>query len=280
MAKKEDDGSVKTATGYVRPLAVASIFLASWMYAMKPPSASSLDSLKLLRVLDLKGATHHVQGIDTDAKRLWVTSVDTPNRKGYLHEFSMTAGESLRVVEIQDGERFHPGGISSDAKSLWVPVAEYRANSTSVIQRRNKRTLQLELQFAVPDHIGCLAVTPRFLIGGNWDSRDFYIWSQRGELIRKVASPTSNAYQDMKFDSKYLVASGVLAGGAGAIDWLDAGTMQVVHRLTAGRTDRGDLYTREGMAVRGDRLFLLPEDSPSRLFVFSRLSWLSKRLSP
>jgi len=242
------------------------------MSAMKPPSASSLDRLNLVRVLELKGATHHVQGIDTDAKRLWVTSVDARNRKGYLHEFSMTAGEPLRVVDIQDGARFHPGGIASDAKSLWVPVAEYRANSTSVIQRRNKRTLQLEFQFAVPDHIGCLAVTPAFLIGGNWDSRDFYVWSRRGELVRKIASATSNAYQDMKFDSKYVVASGVLADRTGAIDWLDADTMQLVHRLTAGRTDRGDLYTREGMAVRRDRLFLLPEDSPSRLFVFSLFS--------
>jgi len=59
-------------------------------------------------VLELKGATHHVQGVDTDAKRLWVTSVDTPRRKGYLHEFSMRTGESLRAIEIQDAERFHP----------------------------------------------------------------------------------------------------------------------------------------------------------------------------
>ena len=269
MPKKMDDGSVKPAGGWVRPLALASTLLASWMYAAQPQSAASLDRLKLVRVLELKGSTHHVQGIDTDEKRLWVTSVDTPKRKGYLQEFSMPTGESLRIVEIQDGERFHPGGISSDAKSLWIPVAEYRANSTSVIQRRNKRTLKLEFQFAVPDHIGCIAVTPRFLIGGNWDSRDFYVWTHRGELIRKIASATSNAYQDMKFDSKYIVASGLLADRTGAIDWLDAGTMQVVHRLTAGRTDRGDPYTREGMAVRRDRLFLLPEDSPSRLFVFS-----------
>src|SRR5882672_1520181 len=107
MPKKIDDGSVKPAA-----LALASIALASWMYAMKPPSASSLDSLTLVRVLELKGATYHVQGIDSDAKRLWVTSVDTPRRKGYLHEFSMATGESLRFIEIEDGERFHPGGIA------------------------------------------------------------------------------------------------------------------------------------------------------------------------
>src|SRR5437867_753326 len=145
----------------MRPLAVVSILCSACLNAAPPPPlASSLDSLKLVRILNLKGATHHVQGIDTDAKRLWVTSVDTPSRKGYLQEFSLKTGGSLRAVEIQDGERFHPGGIASDAKSLWVPVAEYRANSTSIIQRRSKVTLQLEFQFAVPDHIGCIAVTP------------------------------------------------------------------------------------------------------------------------
>jgi hypothetical protein len=256
MPKTMHDGSVKPAA-----LALALIVLASG-------SASSLDGLPLVRVLELKGATYHVQGIDADAKRLWVTSVDTPRRKGYLHEFSMSTGESLRVVEIEDGERFHPGGIASSARSLWVPIAEYRASSTSVIQRRSKRTLKLEFQFAVPDHIGCIAVTPQFLIGGNWDSRDFYVWTHRGKLVRKIASTTSNAYQDMKFDSKYIVASGLLADRTGAIDWLDASSLQIVHRMRAGSTDRGAAYTREGMAIRGDRLLLLPEDGPSRLFVF------------
>ena len=256
----------------MRLLAFASILLTVWTCARTTfgatPSASTLDALELVRVLHLKGTTHHVQGIDADAKRLWVTSVDTPNRKGYLHEFSMTTGESLRVVEVQDGERFHPGGIASDAKSLWVPVAEYRASSTSIIQRRSKRTLQLEFQFAVPDHIGCIAVTPDFLIGGNWDSRDFYVWNRHGKLLRKIASRTSNAYQDMKFNSKHIVASGLLADRTGAIDWLELSSMQLIHRLTAGSTDRGASYTREGMGIRGDRLFLLPEDGPSRLFVF------------
>src|SRR5258707_329777 len=84
--------------------------------AASPPSASSLEELKVVRVLHLKGKTYHVQGVDTDGKRLWVTSVDSPNRKGYLHEFSSTDGEILRSIEIQDAERFHPGGFASDAK--------------------------------------------------------------------------------------------------------------------------------------------------------------------
>jgi hypothetical protein len=233
-----------------------------------PPSAKSLDQLETVRVVDLKGTTHHVQGIDMDGKRLWVTSVDTPNRKGLLHEFSIETGEPLRSREIQDGERFHPGGFASDGKSLWVPVAEYRAKSTSVIQRRSQSTLELEFQFAVADHIGCIAVTPELLIGGNWDSRDFYVWNHRGELLRKIPSSTLNGYQDIKFDGKHIVAGGLLADRSGAIDWLDPQSMKLVHRMMVGKTDRGAVYTREGMAIRGDRLLLLPEDGPSRLFIF------------
>jgi hypothetical protein len=44
----------------------------------------SLSQLSLVRVLDLKAATNHVQGVDFDAGRVWVTSVDADRRAGYL----------------------------------------------------------------------------------------------------------------------------------------------------------------------------------------------------
>jgi hypothetical protein len=31
---------------------------------------------------------------------------------------------------------------------------------------------------------------------------------------------------------------------------------------------RGEPFTREGMAINGEQLLLLPEDAPSRLFIF------------
>ena len=233
-----------------------------------PAASASLADLELVKVLELKGALYHVQGVDLDSRRVWVTSVDAPNRKGYLHEFSLVTGALLRVREVQDGDRFHAGGIATEAKSIWIPVAEYSRNSSAVIQQRSKRTFELEFQFDVPDHIGCIAVTPEFLIGGNWDSREFYIWNHRGKLIRKVPSSTGNAYQDMKFYSGQLVASGVLPDRAGAVDWLDLRSLRLLRRLSAGVTDRGVLFTREGMAITADRLLLLPEDGPSRLFIF------------
>ncbi len=230
--------------------------------------AASQSELTLVRTTDLKGNTHHVQGIDFDERHLWVTSVDKELQKGYLQEFSLSTGEELRTVEVTAGIRFHPGGMSADAESLWLPVAEYRRASSSVIQKRNVRTLELEYQFDVADHIGCIAVTPDVLIGANWDSRDFYVWDRKGLLLRKVPNPTPNAYQDLKFVDGRLVAAGLLPGKNGAIDWLDYPTFHLVRRVTVGQTSRGVAYTSEGMAVRGDQLYLLPEDSPSRLFQF------------
>jgi len=218
-------------------------------------------------VLPLQAKTAHVQGIDTDGNHLWVTSVDRASRKGFLQEFAVSDGRLERSVEIQDGHRFHPGGIAADVDSIWIPVAEYRAKSTAVIQRRNKRTLALESQYAVDDHIGCIAVTPKFLIGGNWDSRDFYFWDHQGKLIRKVSSTTGNAYQDIKFRDGHVVGSGTLVGGRAAVDWLDL-SIGLVRRLELGKTDRSQPYTREGMTLFQDRLWLLPEDGDSRLFQF------------
>jgi Family of unknown function (DUF6454) len=231
-------------------------------------SAQDLSSYKLERVLDLKSATHHVQGVEFDARHLWLTSVDRPGRRGFLHEFSLETGELEREVEVQDGDRFHAGGIAADGDSLWIPVAEYRPHSSAVVQRRNKQTLALEFQFEVPDHIGCVATAPDALIGGNWDSKDFYFWNRRGELIRKVASATGVAYQDMKYDAGRLVGSGNRPDRRGAIDWLDYPSLRLARRITAGKNDRGVLYTREAMAIHGRRLILVPEDNHSRAFIF------------
>lgn len=222
----------------------------------------------LVRTTDLQGDTHHVQGIDFDAGHLWVTSVDKDRRRGYLQEFSISSGEHLRTVDVTRGDRFHPGGLAADGESLWMPIAEYRRDSSSVVQKRSARTLELESQFDVPDHIGCIAALPGALIGGNWDSRDFYVWDLTGRLLRKIANPTPNAYQDIKFVDGRLVASGLLPGRMGAIDWLEYPSLRLIRRIQLGQSSRGVPYSNEGMALRGDRLLLLPEDSPSRLFEF------------
>jgi Family of unknown function (DUF6454) len=244
--------------------------LAFWIGLAAPQAVEvrSLGDFTLERTLQLAGETHHVQGIDLDGERIWVTSVDAPRRKGYLLEFSLADGKLLRKVEIGQGERFHPGGLAADGDSLWIPVAEYRRTSSAVIQRRSKRTLEVEFEFPVGDHIGCVAASSAELLGGNWDSRDFYVWNRQGRQLRKMHNPTENHYQDLKFLGAQLVASGLLPDRAGAIDWLEYPSLKLLRRISAGKTDRSVEFTREGMTIRGERLYLLPEDGPSRVFVF------------
>ena len=196
--------------------------------------------------------------------RAWTKS----SARAISRRFSLATGEHARTVDVTSGERFHPGGLSADGQSLWLPVAEYRRDSSALIQKRSMRTLELEFQFEVADHIGCVAAGPDFLIGANWDSRDFYVWDRSGRLLRKIPNPTQNGYQDLKFVDGLLVGSGLLPGKAGAIDWLEYPSLRLLRRIEAGQTSRGTPYTNEGMALRGTRLLLAPEDSPSRLFEF------------
>jgi hypothetical protein len=220
-------------------------------------------------VVELQADCHHVQGIDVAGDVLLVSSVERTARKGYLHRFALPSGKLLTRVEVQDGERYHPGGIALDGETIWVPVAEYRRASTSVIEQRDAASLRLLRRFPVDDHIGCLAVTPQGLIGGNWDSREVYFWDRAGKLVEKKANPSGNAFQDLKHHGGMLVGAGHLADGAGAVDWLTLPGLELHRRLPFGKTDRGVSYTHEGMAIRNGRLYLLPEDGRSRLFVFA-----------
>jgi hypothetical protein len=227
-----------------------------------------LENMPRVEVQPLDGKLHHVQGIDIEGERLWVTSVHAVERKGYLHLFDRSTGRMLTETEVQEGKRIHPGGIALWQESIWIPVAEYDRQGTTSIQKRDKHTLRLQRSFEVPDHIGCVAVDSDRIVGGNWDSLQFYVWTPAGRLIRKVDNRTGNRYQDIKIAGGKLVASGKLSPREGAIDWLDLETFRLIRRIDAGMTDRDVVYTNEGMALLGRRLYLLPEDGPSRVFVF------------
>ncbi|MDZ7638233.1 MAG: DUF6454 family protein [Bryobacterales bacterium] len=226
----------------------------------------TLASLKELGVTELENMTHHVQGIVVDGRSLWVSSVSKD--AGYLHKFELDSGKHQATVPVDDGVRFHPGGMDEDGDSLWIPVAEYRRESSSTMLRIDKRTLSVVSRFAVADHIGCVAVAGDRLIGGNWDAREIYRWDRSGKQLGKQANPNKVAYQDLKFSDGMLLASGNTSREEGAIDWLDPETLQLKKRILSGKTDRGVRFTNEGMAVVDGKLYLLPEDGPSRLFVF------------
>jgi beta-lactamase class D len=219
------------------------------------------------RVTTLGADMDHVQGIYLDGARLWVSWVDRKARTGHLGEFEAKTGRLVRSVPVHEGDRFHPGGIAGEGNSIWVPVAEYRPHSSAVIQKRNRDTLALEAEFDVADHIGCIASAGDRLYGGNWDSRKIYTWTPDGRLLATAPNTAGTSYQDLKFVNGQLVGSG-LRGTEGAIDFLDSADLRLARRIRAGKTSRGVLLTHEGMAIAGERLYLLPEDGPSRLFVY------------
>ena len=246
---------------------LARLFL---LLAIALPAQERLDHRKQIQLIPLDASLHHVQGIDTDGKRLWVTSVDAHGAKGFLTQFELPSGKKLRQVEVQEGQRMHPGGISLDAGSIWVPVAEYDRDGPSTVQQRDAETLQLKSRFEVADHIGCIAAAQAWLVGANWDARKVYHWSRDGsELEPPTPNPAKLAWQDIKVSDGRLVASGVAGKDTGAIEWLNLDDLSPIRRIVAGKTDRGVRYTNEGMAVRDGKLYLLPEDGQSRLFVFS-----------
>ncbi len=226
-----------------------------------------LGNLKSIRVVGLKGELDHVQGIDVDDERVWVTSVNRKAKTGHLHVFNAMNGKLINQAQIHEGERYHPGGLMADGSALWIPVATYTRQGNSTIERRDKKTLKLLNRFFVDDHIGCVAVDGDRLIGGNWDARDIYVWDKTGKQIKRMKNPSRARYQDMKFAGGFLIASGLLEV-RGTIDWLRLDSLELARRIQGDKTDRGVCYMNEGMATRAGKLYLLPEDGPSRLFVF------------
>jgi hypothetical protein len=231
---------------------------------------SSLADWKLERELPIAADLHHVQGIDVEGDTFWVSSVDARAGKGFLTRLRLSDGVVLRQVEVQDGKRIHPGGIMLDGNSLWIPVAEYHRGGPSWVERRNKTTLQLEQRFDVADHIGCVAVIGNRLVGGSWSSRVIYEWTREGRELSRRENPITTSWQDLKADGELLLGGGQLGRDKGALDWVRLNDLKLVRQLRTGPTDRGFSYTHEGFTLREGKLYFLPEDAPSRLFVFAR----------
>lgn len=221
-----------------------------------------------IQVIELKATLGHVQGIEVSANRLWVTDVDTQNKRGFLRMFSLPDGELMKTVDVTDGDRYHPGGIAGDTTDIWVPVAEYSRESSATLQRRDKRTLELRSSFSVKDHIGAVALRGSSgLLGANWDAKKVYFWDVKGTEQQVRDNPTGTAFQDWKFRDGVFLGGGIL-GGDGVLDWIDFTSWRLKKRMKVGRTDRGVRFTQEGMAFREGKLYLLPEDGRTRLFVF------------
>jgi hypothetical protein len=234
-----------------------------------------IEGAHLAGELRLNGELFHVQGLELEAERIWVTSVDEARRKAYLHAFDRRTGKFLRRIELTDGARYHPGGISISGRSIWVPVAEYTPRSSAILVEVDADTLQVRRRIQVADHLGFVAASGDTLVAGNWDGRLLYVFDlTRNAPPRVVPNPSATRHQDMKFVGDQLVAGGAITPWSGAVDWIDWPSMKVTRTLRAGAIGpirpigRGGPYTGEGMAIEGRDLYLVPEDGPSRMFHF------------
>jgi hypothetical protein len=261
----------------IRPgLTALFLILSSLSVAAAPDEFDgAIENARLQGTLKLEGELFHVQGLELDGRRIWVTSVDQKNRKGYIHEFDRLTGKLRRRLELTDGAKYHPGGISISDGSIWVPVAELRPNSAAVLVEVDTGSLHIRRKIYVADHLGCVAASGRTLVAGNWDSKLLYIFDLNDNTrVRIVPNPSTTRYQDMKFVDGQLVAGGSLTLWSGAVDWIDWPSMKLRRTLRAGAIGpvrplgRGGPYTGEGMAIEGRDLYVVPEDGPSRLFHF------------
>lgn len=226
------------------------------------------------RVIPLEGETHHVQGIVIDQTSVWVTSVDRAAREAVLFRFDLKDGRRQARKVLGGEPYYHPGGMDTDGESLWIPLAEYRPASRSIIERRSTNTLDVLSSFEVPDHIGCVALFNGRLYGANWDARDIYEWSLDGKLVRKRPNPTGFGFQDLKGRGGLLVGAGMSPRETKnhSVVWLDPETLAVRRQILAGETDRRVAFVNEGLDIRDGYLYLLPEDGPSRLYMWQLAS--------
>jgi len=252
-------------------LAVSSLSVAAAPGQPEPP----VEDARLVGALKLKGELFHVQGVEIDGPRIFVTSLDQVGRRAYLHEFDRATGAFRRRIDLTDGARYHPGGISLSGRSLWIPVAEMKPESSASLIEVDADTFAVRRRIEVADHIGCIAASGQRLVAGNWDSRLLYVFDlKRPGRVRTFPNPSPTRYQDMKFAGDALVAGGNRDWMSGTVDWIDLRTMQVTRTMRAGSVGtirpfgNGGPFTGEGMALQGRDLYFVPEDGPSRLFHF------------
>lgn len=186
----------------------------------------------------------------------------------------------------------HPGGFQSDGGRLWIPVAESRRQGHSRIRvfplsgLVPGATLHPTNEIAVADHIGAIAVSASLGIvaGASWDTESVYLWNLEGQLQRRLGVPDLKrlrlghargtqgreglAVQDWKFSGTALVAAGLWKGTSGTAPF-PASRVFRFEVFPGGGAPREEPLApvtagleacREGMALRGSELWLLPGD--------------------
>lgn len=238
-----------------------------------PEDALSLlmnsGNLELVDKIPLQFDTYHVQGFELTERFYFVTSVDTKQRRGWLFKVDRQNASLISKMELTDVALVHPGGIQFDGRYLWIPNAEYRRESRTVIYGIDPNSMEIRKSFPVDDHIGAIASDGKNqLYGANWDARHFYTWDFNGTQTSKVDSPTSMAYQDIKYFAGKLLCSGHKDGNS-VIDIIDPEDWTLLRRKDLPGDTWKTTLSREGMAFDG-KLYFLPDDGPdSYILIFA-----------
>jgi hypothetical protein len=226
------------------------------------------NNLKLESQVPLEFSTCHVQGLEVTERFYFVTSVDTKQDRAWLFKIDRDNASLIKQKELTDGVLIHPGGLHFDGRYLWIPNAEYKRQSRTVVYGLDPDTLEICTWFSVGDHIGAVASDGKNLIYGvNWDALHFYTWDFSGRQLKKIDSPTSMAYQDIKYFAGKLLCSGH-RGDISALDIIDPENWTLVRRINLPYNSWRSKLSREGMAFDGN-LYFLPDDGPdSRILIF------------
>lgn len=225
--------------------------------------------LELIHEVPLQFDTYHVQGLDLTEQFYFVTSVDNEQGRGWLFKIHRQNAGLNSKIELTDGTLIHPGGVQFDGHYLWIPNAEYRRASRTMICGVDPNSLEIRRSFPVDDHIGAIASDGKNLLYGvNWDALHFYTWDYNGDQSNKVDSPTSMAYQDIKYLAGKLLCSGHKDDNS-VIDIIDPENWTLVKRIDLPRGGWKNTLSREGMTYDGN-LYFLPDDGPeSNIMIFT-----------
>jgi hypothetical protein len=240
--------------------------------------------------------TYHPQGLVKIGDRLFMSSVEVIDRdagKGVAHLFQFDIrGKLIAQLNLGEGAIYHPGGLDYDGRHIWVAVAEYRANSRSVIYRVDPQAMTAREVFRFDDHLGALVhdSDDHSLHGVSWGSRTFYRWplSAAGRVnaaqVQRAENPSHYVdYQDCKYAGRNrMLCTGVTEmrvtrdaepfrlGGVELIDLRDHRPLHQAPVLLW--TSRGLDMTHNPVWLEatesGLRGYFVPEDDQSTLYIY------------
>ncbi len=197
----------------------------------------------------LRFPTYHPQGLAIVGGKLFLSTVEilewpvsppgaegdparrTPGR-GQGHVLVMQPdGTLLADLLMGEGDAYHPGGIDHAAGFIWVPVAEYRANSRSILYTIDTETLEVIERFRVDEHISLLAADPeaRMLFGASWGSRRFHQWtlnSQTKQPLDLAVWANPSHFVDFQ-DSQYDAGGRIICAGISEFPTADGGVFEL-----------------------------------------------------